>query len=60
VQWLYTAGNKVKVPKPAKSPDRFDSLRIAKWVEAFGDYSPDSIGDQLPKFKRQYGTLTDW
>jgi hypothetical protein len=61
IQWQYTAGNKVKVPKPGRSPDCFDSLRIAHWMQQFGDYSPASIGDQLPAFsKHATGSLEDW
>lgn len=60
IQWQYTAGNKVKVPKPPKSPDRFDALRIAKWVQRFGDYSPAVVGNQLPANVGQFGTLGEW
>jgi len=60
IQWQYTAGSKVKVPKPRKSPDRFDSLRIALWVQQFGDYSIDITSDQLPRYSGQFGSLEDW
>ena len=60
IMWGYTAGGRVRVPKPGKSPDHFDSLRIAKWVQYQGDYQPDSIGDQLPKFRGQFGDLNGW
>jgi len=59
IQWSYTAGNKVKVPKPAKSPDRFDSLRIAFWCQRYGDYSPDVAGQQLPRYRAQFN-LDEW
>jgi len=60
IQWKYTEGTRVKVPKPSKSPDKFDSLRIAVWMQRFGDYSPDVVGDQLANQSGQFGPRFDF
>lgn len=60
ILWQFTEGGRVKVPKPSPSPDRFDSLRIAHWAQTLGDYSPSALGDQLPAYSSQFGTLGDW
>jgi hypothetical protein len=60
IKWLYTSGNKVKVPKPSRSPDKFDSLRIAHWAQQFAEYSPSVMDSQLPRYDAQFGRLDDW
>ena len=60
IQWQYTDGNRVKVPKPKHSPDKFDSLRIAVWVQTFADYSPEVVGAQLGQQRGQFGDLEGW
>ena len=52
MRWTQTSAGKVRVPKPKrKSPDHFDSLRIAHWMEQMGAWDPEVIS--LPVYRHE-------